>query len=255
MAQLTFFVPESARKTQADLLAALGTENEPAQWMIFMRTVTQLLPDVLSSGRTPTEVVKRSAIGQLGFTSWREMIEAPTADGGLSWNFSAWKAWRRAWSVVLTYPWLGQQPLTSSEVNTLAADVRRSGHPFPQSLEELAAFRELLRNDDEQRRVATLQGQTDRADAAEATVAELRTQLTAATARAQALAEQLALADARIEQLAMANARIEQLTAQIEQLTADLAAARKAKPQPQEQPKPAHLTRWQHLLAALTGRP
>lgn len=28
------------------------------------------------------------------------MINAPIAEGGLGWNFSAWKAWRRAWAFV-----------------------------------------------------------------------------------------------------------------------------------------------------------
>ena len=49
--QLSFLIPASARNAHAELLAALGTEANPAQWMAFMQAVTRLLPDVLSAGR------------------------------------------------------------------------------------------------------------------------------------------------------------------------------------------------------------
>lgn len=244
--QLSFLIPASARNAHAELLAALGTEANPAQWMAFMQAVTRLLPDVLSAGRPTAEAIKRSAIGQLGFSSWAAMIEAPTDAGGLGWNVSAWKAWRRAWAVVQVQPWMQAEPLTSSEVNTIAADVKRAGVPFPGSLQELEAFRASSREAAEQRKTDAAQAQRERADRAEALAAELRTQLAAATGRAEALAEQQAGQEARAQELAR---QLGQQAQEIEQLKQDLATARKPRP------KPAPLTRWQHLRAALLGQP
>lgn len=244
--QLSFLIPASARNTHAELLAALGTEANPAQWMAFMQTVTRLLPDVLSVGRPTAEAIKRSAIGQLGFASWAAMIEAPTDAGGLGWNVSAWKAWRRAWAVVQVQPWMQAEPLTSSEVNTIAADVKRAGVPFPGSLQELEAFRASRIEAAEQRKADAAQAQRERADRAEALAAELRNLLAAATGRSTALAEQQASSEARAQELAR---QLGQQAQEIEQLKRDLVTARKPKPQP------APLTRWQHLRAALTGRP
>lgn len=244
--QLSFLIPASARNVHAELLSALGTEANPSQWMEFMQTVTRLLPDVLSVGRPTAEAIKRSAIGQLGFSSWSAMIEAPTDAGGLGWNVSAWKAWRRAWSVVQVHPWLLSHPVTSSEVNSLAVDVKRAGVAFPGSLQELEAFRSSTREAAEQRRADSAQELRARADAAETLAAELRTQLATATGRAAAMAEQQANSEARAQELAR---QIGQQIQEIEQLKKDLATARKPRPQP------APLTRWQHLRAALTGRP
>lgn len=244
--QLSFLVPASARNAHAELLEALGTESNPAQWMRFMEAVTRLLPDVLSVGRPTAEAIKRGPIGQLGFSSWSAMIEAPTDAGGLGWNVSAWKAWRRAWAVVQVQPWLQTQPMTSSEVNTLAADVKRLGVPFPSSPEDLEAFRDSNRQAIEQRKADTAQAQRERADRAEALALELRTQLASATGRAAALAEQQAGSESRAQELAR---QIGQQAQEIEQLQKDLATARKPKPQP------APLTRWQHLRAALLGQP
>lgn len=243
--QLSFLVPVSARNAHAELLAALGTEANPAQWMAFMQAVTRLLPDVLSIGRPTAEAIKRSAIGQLGFTSWSTMIEAPTDAGGLGWNVSAWKAWRRAWAVVQLHPWLLTQPMTSSEVNSLAADVKRAGVVFPGSPQELEAFRASSREAAEMRKADAAQTQRERADRAEALAAELRSQLAAAQARAEALAQQQASSDSRSQELAE---RIGQQTQEIEQLKRDLATARKPRPQP------APMTRWEHLLAFVKGQ-
>lgn len=120
------FIPSAASIAHDELLAALGTENNPAQWMIFMEAVTRLLPAVLSSGRPSRETIERCAIGQLGFRSWKEMIEAPINDGGLGWNISAWKSWRRAWAVIEAHPWLRNEPLTSSEVIQLSLKVKEA---------------------------------------------------------------------------------------------------------------------------------
>ncbi len=260
-------VPASAIDAHQKLIHALGTETVPDQWMVFMETVTRLLPDVLSSGRPSKEAIAQSPIGQLGFSGWKAMIEAPADIGGLGWNWSAWRAWRRAWTVVQAYPWLRAEPMTASEIYTLSQECKRDGASFPSSSVELKAFRAASIAAAEQRKAATAQAQRERADKAEAQAAELRTQLAVATGRATALAEQLAASEARAQELAREAGQhaqaIEQLkkdmaqeiarqvgqhAQEIEQLKKDLAEARKPKP------KPAQRTRWQHFLAFLKGQ-
>jgi hypothetical protein len=234
--QLTLLVPKAARDAHAQLLAALGTENNPAQWMVFMDTVTKLLPDVLSAGRPTKEAVQRCAIGQLGFASWQAMVEAPTEAGGLAWNFSGWKAWRRAWGVVQEHAWLREQPLSSSQVNNMANNYRRWGRPFPASSDEFAVQRE---EDD------ALQEQARQESAAllKAQLAEAQQELAAARGSISALKAQLdeVLATGRADAV-----RIEQL-----QLDRDGWLSRyEALSRSQHQP----LSRWQHLRAFFTGR-
>lgn len=240
--QLTLLIPPAARSAYAELVAALGTENTPGQWMTFMATVTRLLPDVLSSGRPSKEAIQRSPIGQLGFSSWQQMIEAPTDVSGLGWNFSAWKAWRRAWTVVQAYPWLEAQPLNSSEVNTLALDCKRDGLPFPQSAEELETLRQGRKDAQEQRRTESLQALTLRAETAEKTAQE-------ATAGISTLTEQLTQANARLIEL---SEQIGVLKAQAGTVATDRdrwkkEAERLAKPLPP-------LSRWEHLQAFFRGQ-
>jgi hypothetical protein len=253
--QFTLLVPASAREAHQQLVSALGTENVPGQWMIFMEAVTRLLPDVLSSGRPPKEAIARCAIGQLGFTSWKAMIEAPTVDGGLGWNWSAWRAWRRAWTVVQAYPWLRAAQMTASEIYTLSQDCKRDEMSFPASRQELEAAQAARKNVQEQRRADSVAALQERVATAEAAADGLRQQLAAATARGALLAEQLAIAQTQVQAQARADelaAQVGQQKEQIEELKRQLAAAKKTQPNPME---PARMTRWEHLLAALTGRP
>jgi hypothetical protein len=162
-----------ARQAQADLLAALGTESNPCQWMVFMREVTRLLPDVLSSGRPTKEAIASCAIGQLGFTSWSEMIEAPIEVGGLGWNFSAWKAWRRAWATVQAAPWLLEQDMGSSEINGISIECRKAGRDLPQSLDELQALRADLKVEADAKKLADVSALTDKIAAAERRAVEV----------------------------------------------------------------------------------
>ena len=224
--QITMLVPESARSIHAELLTALGTETNPSQWMLFMDAVTRLLPDVLSPGRPTREAIQRSAIGQLGFKSWREMIESPIDAGGLGWNWSGWKAWRRAWTIVQAYPWLREQPIGSSELNALQQELSRSETPFPQSLEQLDAYR--------------AERETIAAERRNNSIASLNRNLEEAQLRAtQAEAQVVVLA----EQLEAARTHNTSLGRQLEQLEAQAQGLQQA-----------HLmSRWQHLWAFLTG--
>jgi hypothetical protein len=231
--QLSLLVPRAAREAHAELLAALGTESNPAQWMSFMATVTKLLPDILSPGRPSADSIARSVIGQLGFKSWQAMIEAPADSQGLAWNFSAWKAWRRAWTVVQANPWLRDQALTSSEINTLANDLKRLEKPFPSSFE---ALQEILRA----KAAATEQKRSETLTAAQEALAKARKALAETEGKLAALSDQLAqekITSAGLQTDAgKLQVEISQLRTQIELLS-------------QPQAVPRSLTRWEHLKA------
>jgi len=223
---------QHAHQVHAELLAALGTESNPAQWMIFLETVTRLLPDVLSSGRPTKDAIQRSPIGQLGFASWKAMIEAPAELGGLAWNFSAWKAWRRAWATVQANPWLRSMPLTSSEINTVANDTKRLGKPFPGSLEDLQ----------ELQRVKVTTAEQKRADA----LAEAHRAIAEASGRVATLTEQLQLEKGTGADQA---AEIGRLQGVIAGLRGEIEQLRSAAPDASI----PRLSRLQHLRAFLFG--
>lgn len=217
--QLPIITPETAEKARTELLSALHVADNPAAWMDFMESVTRLLPDILSPGRPSTDAIKRSPIGQLGFRSWQAMIEAPADAHGLAWNFSQWKAWRRAWATVQANPWLRSQSLSSSEINTMANEFK----PFPESLEAIQALR--------QAKVATTEQK--RAD----TLTELQRGLAEANGKIGVLTEQL-----RNEREANAGLLNDsgRLEAEIVKLKDEMKRVNPTQ----------KLTRWQHLVAA-----
>ena len=196
--QLHLLIPQAAQDARDELTRTLKAADNPAAWMLFMRAVTRLLPDVLSSGRPSAEAIRRSVIGQLGFKSWQEMIEAPADLNGLAWNFSGWKAWRRAWAVVEAHPWLIGQPMTASEINTVAQEAKRAGRDFPNSLAALDAMRDAARGAAEQAKASTIAALTSKLQDAEksaqeaiAAAAALRDQLAESASREKALAEEV----------------------------------------------------------------
>lgn len=190
----------SPAQARAELLETLGTENG-ASWVEFMQTVTRLLPDVLSAGRPSAEAIRGSLIGELGFGSWADMIEAPLDAGGLGWNISAWKAWRRAWAVVQEHPWLLGAGLSSSEINTLAQECKRDGLSFPQSSEALETLRNARRSAQEARKGESLAGAIRRAESAEIAAQAAEDALLLARADVNALRAQLTVLQERNESL------------------------------------------------------
>lgn len=257
-------VPADAEARYHRLLDALGTENEPDRWMTFMETVTELLPDVLAPGRPSTAAIQRCVIGQLGFRSWTEMVEAPVDARGLGWSWSSWKQWRRAWSAVERAPWLRQSGLTPAQVNAIALDAQSLGRELPASEAEAAALRAEKARQAEAKAAASLEGLRQRAEAAEsallqeqrrvasiigqaAEAATLREQLQQVSAQVAAQAEQLGTLRAQLDQ---ASITVEQLTQQRDRWRAEAERLAAAKP---KQQTPKRLSRWQHLVAALTG--
>ena len=223
--EVQLLIPASARTAHDELFNTLRDADNPSAWMTFMETVTRLLPDVLSSGRPTKESIQKSAIGQLGFTSWQEMIEAPADQNGLAWNFSAWKAWRRAWATVQSNPWLKDQQMTSSEVNTLANEFK--GSDFPDSREKYEELKKERKDAAEKRRTDTVAALKKRLEDAEKL-----------TIQAQAKADAL---DIQLEKSRVAYTDQGQ---QIATLKALLEEAQKP---------PVKLTRWEHLKAFFSG--
>ena len=248
----TLLVPPAARSAHAELLAALGTETNPGQWMLFMSAVTRLLPDVLSSGRPTKEAIQRCAIGQLGFSSWQAMIEAPVAANGLGWNFSAWKAWRRAWSVVQTNSWLLDAGLSSAEVNAIAQECRQSGTDLPGSLADLESFKKGRKDAQEARRAETAQALTLRVEAAEIAAQKATEALAVATEQLTQVRQQLSATLAKVEEQAeiIGALKTEKATAEASR---DHWKAQAQAPRPA--PKKVTLSRWQHFLIVLGLRP
>lgn len=230
--QLPLITPETAENARTELLSALHFAENPAAWMDFMESVTRLLPEILSPGRPSTDAIKRSPIGQLGFTSWQSMIEAPADAHGLAWNFSAWKAWRRAWATVQANPWLRSQSLSSSEINTMANEFK----PFPGSLEELQQLRLAKVTATEQKRSDTL--------------AEAQKALSEANGRLKILGEQL-------HQVREANAGLSsetgRLQAEVVQLRGEIKLLSKPELLSKPHASPRSLTRWEHFKAFVFG--
>lgn len=246
------------------LLDALGTENQPDQWMAFMETVTELLPDVLAPGRPAAAAIQRSMIGQLGFASWTSMIEAPVAERGLGWSWSAWKQWRRAWASVERAPWLRQSGMTPAQINALALDAKALGRDLPASQADADALRDQKARLAEAKAAASLQALQQRAEAAEAALlleqrrvasiigqaaeaATLREQLQQASAQVAEQAEQLGTLKAQLDQ---ATSTVAQLVQQRDGWRAEAEKLAAAKP---KQQAPKRLSRWQHIMAAFTG--
>lgn len=258
-------VPTDTAAGYQRLLDALGTENQPDQWMVFMETVTELLPDVLAPGRPSAAAIQRCMIGQLGFASWTSMIEAPVAERGLGWSWSAWKQWRRAWASVERAPWLRQSGLTPAQINALALDAKALGKDLPASEAEATALRDQKARQTEAKAAASLQALQQRAEAAEAALLEERGRvagLTGQAAEAATLREQLQQASARgaeqAEQLGTLKAQLDQATRRVEQLVQQrdgwrAEAERLAAAKPKQQQAPKRLSRWQHIVAAFTG--
>jgi len=136
------------------LRALLGAESKGA-WIRFMDLILDQLPFLVKVGRPSKRDIANSSIGLSGFTSWTEMVTAPSHQHGLAWNVSQWKQWRRAFGFVLRYPYLRELELTASEI------VRMANHssdrsPFPPDKDTWIAVTEKRRADSESKRIHSL---------------------------------------------------------------------------------------------------
>lgn len=163
---------DAAQQIHSDLLSALGTENVPSQWMHFMATVRRHLPEVLSRGRPSRQAIEASVIGALGFTSWRELLEAPVDQGGLALSWSTWRQWSRAWAVIAERPALQAEPLSAAEVNRMASQAKTEGLAFPDDPDGLKALQATLSQRRATARAETQQAMRERIEALEGLLME-----------------------------------------------------------------------------------
>lgn len=174
-----------------DLREALGAESA-GLWIFFMDKIRATLPFLLeAAGRPKAEAIQASAIGEAGFDSWGQMVEASPENGGLGWSLDSWKAWKRAYAVVQAYPYLRNLELTASEINTLSREVQ----PFPPTAEALSAAKvERTKKLDAKRgnAVAALQSQLAEA---KKTIESLTTQLSSVVAELEAAKDALTTRD------------------------------------------------------------
>jgi myosin heavy subunit len=114
------------------MVEILGTESGNA-WLDFMDYTHEVLAGIVDKRGAPSaETIANSIIGEAGFTSWKAMIQASTAEGGLGWNLSSWDLWKRAYRIVQQHPYLRELELTASEIKTLHNETKDS---FPADLE------------------------------------------------------------------------------------------------------------------------
>lgn len=131
-----FMVTPENQKAHDELVAALGSESNPSQWMIFMECVDKYIPELTSKGRPSNKQIENSLIGRLGFKSWKEMLNAPIENNGLNWSDGGWNSWRRAWTVVKEYPFLRNEPIKAGWINALTNELKRAGITFPKNKDE-----------------------------------------------------------------------------------------------------------------------
>ena len=168
----------SAQHGYNELLNALGTENNSSQWLIFMNAAQQHLPFLLEPGRPTKQQIENSMIGQLGFKSWSEMVEASQNNQGLNWSINSWKQWSKAFKVVSQYSYLTEMDLTASSVMTLQSMFKDVD--FPSDAENLKLSKAALEENkkkDEADKVANLKQ----------LVVEVEKQLAAANAKVEML--------------------------------------------------------------------
>lgn len=209
MPSVTHIRSDEARRIHAALADALGTEAVPNQWMVFMRTVHEHLPDVLSKGRPSKSAIEASPIGALGFTSWRAMCETPVEDGGLGLSWSTWRQWSRAWAVLLQNHRLQNAPLTAAEVNRIAAEAKAAGESMPHDMATIEAFQERQAERKAAARAETQTAMKEKLEAVEADLAASREAQARTEGSVTELRDQLANAQTRRDEAQQALERAE----------------------------------------------
>lgn len=193
----------------SSLREKLGSESA-GKWIEFMDSLGSSLPFVLrGAGRPTSEEIASSAIGKGGFRSWREMIEYSPAFGGLGWSYDTYKAWKKAYSLILKYPYLRDLSLSSSEINT----IQRENEQFPTTLEAFKELKEKKKDSQEERRLNSITSLQKQLSAATKEVATLKAQLETSRVSAdqfKSLSEQLR------KELAISNEKNGALQVQLE---------------------------------------
>ena len=231
---LTHIHSTAAQQAHTELLEALGSENNPAQWIEFMRTAHKHLPFLFESGRPTKTQIENSIIGQLGFSSWAEMIEDKQ---GLSWSVNSWKQWSKAFKHVNKFPYLAEMDITASAVMKLQSTFRDDFPTSVEALEKAKAETKARKEQEEAEKVSNLK----------ARVSELEQQLVAANAKLEIHEKQhgeFAAQQRQLIELQAQQAKIvsenESLVNKNNELTSRLKVLKS-------------MSRWQHMKAFFSG--
>lgn len=264
----TKLITPAAQLARDELIAALGTEANPSQWMLFMSAVRKHLPDILSRGRPSIEAVQRSLIGQHGFSSWQEMVEAPVDGGGLGWSWSAWRQWSRAWRVVEDHQWLKDEPLTAAQVIAISEDIRKSGEPWPANADELAQVREKTLAAKKEQQAESLTALKDRVKTLENELSSAKSLTAQYQAQTEFLIQQSAEASEKLResdqlngQLVATQTQLNQKITELEQKLVDQDTLTKALDSSKQQiltlqsrlDQYRSMTRWERLKRVFSG--
>ena len=213
-------VSPADKQAHKEILAALGSENNPRQWMIFMQAVDKHIPEMQTQGRLSADTIKHSLIGKLGFSSWKEYIESPTENGGLGWSIGGWNSFRRAWTIVKEHDYLLEMDVKAGWINSFAAKLSAKDQAFPNSPGEFEEIQQSL--------------DADRAQGKAAEMEKLREQASKSAGLESACQLQLE--------------KIADLASQVKDLERKLDSQRKLNAR-----KPKVLSRWEHLWMAILG--
>ena len=223
---VTKLLPENTKAAHNEILAALGSENNPSQWMTFCEVIDQHIPELKTKGRLSNKDVNSSLIGKLGFSSFKEYLETPTDKGGLGWSSGGWNAYRRAWNIVEEYPYLRELDIKSGWLNAFANKLRKADIEFPATLEEYNSIQDSIAEERASNKDAKLDDQAKLITQLEDTQLEFKFKL--ATAQ-----EQLSNANAKIEMFDSITEKhlnkIEQQAQEISELKNQLAKKPKTK--------------------------
>lgn len=205
-------IDRELRERHQRLVTALGSEANPGQWMEFMKELQRQIPHVMNAqGKPSKEQIDESMIGQLGFSSWSEMIKAKRESNGLGWSVGGWNGFRRAWNIVQDFPYLRELPIKAGWLNSVYAELKRTETPFPATAE---AYQALL----ESRKQAQI-------DTREATTTELKERVNEAERQSSDTIRQLAdlfeKYNALVQEHSQTQIRTGQLQQQLNSATAE----------------------------------
>lgn len=189
------------KMNQTDTLRDLLGSESGASWVAFMDYAHEALPNVLNHGKPGREAIKNSIIGDAGFSSWKDMIKAPVVDGGLGWNISAWNSWKRAYGLILKYPYLRDLELTSSLINTIHKETNPNFPADQTAWNDYQGAREQLQMERHQNSLKDAQKRSD----------DLTEQLAAITSNMGPLREQLEAAKKTLNEQAIEIGRLTHL--------------------------------------------
>lgn len=219
------------------LLHSLGSENRPEQWLIFMTTCEEILPEVMQAkGRIPDETIKSSLIGRFGFKKWEDMLQAPVSLNGLGLGKEKWRKFRAAWRVVNEHPYLKNLPLSYVAVNDLAGEAKRLEIEFPSDLQDYKEFR--------------AKAQQRKAEEKQQKLGDLQTEIAGLKAKVQDQEKMIAGLQGENRILIENN---KEITGKLEQAMVQAGSGKKTLKTSENEPE-VKLTRWQHLKAFFIGK-